>query len=158
MFHHAIELIMEKNKEGSGLLIIIILMSGFVLYLSSIWHATVHLAHISLLREQYEKEYSATLGLMNWAIDLTKTNFDIISNEASTEINLKWPPKSKNSFDATVTFEKLDEKHIAICARTTHESQANCILKASLARQIIEKDEAMLQYQYSIHDWRHETS
>ena len=150
---------MNTNKEGSGLLIIIILMSGLILYLGTMWRATAYLVDISLLREQYEKEYVSTFGLMHWTISLAKNNFDIIQKKASSPLEIKfdsWPPNSTiNRYAGTVEFVSIDENTVTICARIKNESHTCCGLKCNLVRTITQKEDEEPQYHFALSDWQH---
>ena len=140
---------MKNNKEGSGLLIIVILMSCLILYLGTMWRATAYLVDISLLREQYEKEYVATFGLMNWTVSLVKNNFDMIKQKSSPSFEIKldsWPPNSTNQYAGRVEFVSIDENTLSLCACIENESHTCCALKCSLVRTVT---------QFTLRDWQH---
>ncbi len=151
---------MNTNKEGSGLLIIIILMSGLMLYLGTMWRATAYLVDISLLREQYEKEYVTTFGLMNWATSLAKNNFDMIQKKAGPSFEIKldsWPPNSTtNQYVGSVEYMSIDENTLSLCARIENESHVGCALKCSLVCSVTQKEgEEEPRHHFVLSDWQH---
>jgi len=148
---------MKTNREGSGLFIVILLLSGLMLYTLSIWQATAYLSNISLLRVQYEKDYCATLGLINWAVALTKTNFDALITQPATTLSFKWPPTDKQpstvkQYNATVEITTDDAKSISLCAQLKDNQENSCVLKARLKRTVLDGD----HYQYVLSDWQYE--
>jgi len=150
---------MNTNKEGSGLLIVIILMSGLILYLGTMWRATAYLVDISLLREQYEKEYVSTFGLMHWAISLAKNNFVLIQKKASSSLEIKldsWPPNSTtNLYAGKVEFVSIDENTVSLCTRIESEFHTCCALKCNLVRSVAQKEGEEPQCHFAVSDWQH---
>jgi hypothetical protein len=125
---------MKNNKSGSALLLVIMTLTMFLLYVSTVWQSTSYTHEILHMRQEYEERFWAMHGLMMWAIALCKENFDTMINFVKYEtktITIKhWPPWSKNSTRSKIEFSVFKKDTLIIkVARDTGNTFLSCILR-----------------------------
>lgn len=128
---------MKSKKTGSALLVVLMIMTVLLLYLTTIWQTAGYTYEIMRCRKEYEERLWSTHALMMWAIALSKENFDTLVSFVQygpKTITIKhWPPWSKKYTHGSVEFGMLDGDQLALKVTTGTKkgknSSVRCIFK-----------------------------
>lgn len=136
---------MKLHHDGSMLLIIMIVMSALVVYALSAWRTTVLLVERAHAREQYEYLFQATQVLLEYAVALSKQNFDAIKQRFQTKkdpftITFKPWPISESSVkgEGLITITTDHDGPLSLHA-LTKQADASCALRCTIERKISDK-------------------
>lgn len=64
------------NKEGSCLLTILLLCTLISFFCLHLWNTTVLMFETTLAKQQFQQDFHLVQGLLTYAIDISKNNFD----------------------------------------------------------------------------------
>jgi hypothetical protein len=144
-----------KNKQGSIIIFIIILLSALGICVAGVWHSMVFALRISHKRQLYEQRYRATEGLLIYGIALCKQNWEQINNtSASLESKVcipSWPSGDGQSYDGLLTIKQLEPDHIKIRAALLKGPVEVCALSCSLKKETIEGSDESARF--IINEW-----
>jgi len=110
---------MTKNV-GSALVTVILLLSFLIIVATQVLRSTIFAQDSVLARQKYEQEYQSLRGIMNYALALSKENFDILLRNTDEKLYTlhNWPDgkgailiqsdKSKLSIRVTKVHKKND--------------------------------------------------
>ena len=126
-----------KNREGSLLVFIIILLSALTICVTGVWQSTVFSMRIAHKRQQYEQQYRATEGLLRYGIALCKNNetlFDSEANKQESTLQIpSWPSGDKQSHEGVLTIKTLQNQIVSLQAALVNKDkvvcQVSCLLK-----------------------------
>lgn len=153
---------MIRNKDsGSGLFIVIFIMSILVIFITNVWRNTTYTYDLVLAKGAYEQQYRQVEGLMNYAIALCKKNYGALYASSSREstplvIFLKsWPQNSaqeKGDYSGKICITLLD-KGLLIAVELLKDAQEVGKVSCELKKRKNKKDNVSYQQLFSIHNW-----
>lgn len=142
---------MKKNIQGSALIILLIMITGLLIYTGIVWRTTAYMVDISLQRERYECQHGAAYALMQWSLALCKHNFDSIQHACAGSLVIplkKWPPKESSPYHAQIECANRSENVLTIVVKLFEEQSSDHVRSLSCC---LERNE---QNFYKIFDWK----
>ena len=103
-----------KGQNGSALITIILILSVLVIVATNVLRSTVFAQDIALERQKYEQEYQGLRGMMNYALELSKENFDDFLKKADGKVyNVQMNNRTGNNGVIAMQVNK-NELHIEV--------------------------------------------
>jgi len=131
---------MNYSVSGSSILLVFLLSMVLGISIMNIMRSTTYMLDIVHKREQYEQQYYATEGLLNYGIacaikQATKQSINPIMIDLGA-----WPPQNKNNYHGRLKIAQIDSvMHIRSFLMKNDASV--CVLSCKLTNQ---KDNALL--------------
>jgi len=131
---------MNYSMPGSSILLIFLLTMALGISLMNIMRSTTYMLDIAHKREQYEQQYYAAEGLLNYGIACaikqdTKEDIDSMMIDVGA-----WPPQNKNNYRGKLATTQTDSV-IHIQSFLVKNDVPICVLSCKLTKQ---KDNALL--------------
>jgi len=146
---------MNYSVSGSSILLIFLLTTVLGISIMNIMRSTTYILDIARKREQYEQQYYATEGLLNYGIACaikqdTKQSVDPIIIYVGA-----WPPQNKNNYHGKLKIEQTDSV-MHIKSFLMKNNIPICMLSCKLTKQ---KDNILLdsikKEQFVISNFQH---
>jgi hypothetical protein len=131
----------ETNRHGFSVLIILLLMSMIIFLASNFVRSTIFLVDISMEREEYERRYQATIGLLNYGIAMIYQSgeqfFFPSDNQEITITFQSWPLGIQNPYQAQLTIKPDEtlEGAVVITADLFKQGQSCCNITKTISNQ-----------------------
>ncbi len=125
------------KRAGSALITVILVLTVLVILATNVLRSTIFAQNIAIERQRHECNYQLTHGLMNYAIELCKENFDTLLEKAQKkpyELQVSnWPDgatlctgnviiENKNGALNIIATKKSTKKALALACRM-HKKQ-----------------------------------
>jgi hypothetical protein len=99
------------HKQGSCLLTVMIIVTLISLFCLTIWRTTVVAFDLALKKQEYEQQFQSTHGIMLWALDVGKNNFDILYNNITSNkeglcVEFPLPNNNHSSYRGDLFFKQ----------------------------------------------------
>lgn len=89
------------NKNGSCLLMLVIISSVVLIYYTNSWYSTSLIESLSYKKYKYEKKFRLAESLYKYGLMICINNINILINQNNKSINIynsAWPPNSSDYF------------------------------------------------------------
>lgn len=123
------------NREGSCLLMFVLLSTLITFFCLGMWHSTVLMYESTLQKQNYERNKHFVEGLLHLGVDLCCNNFDTLIEQANLN-------KPHLIFDIPSSYKEFYESGKILCCAATKKNNLYCL---ELTAQMLSKKKPIME-------------
>lgn len=154
---------MIASKEGSSLLLVLIVVSAVMLCVTATWKSASLMFDIVLKKQKHEQLFRSTEGLLNYGIAICKDHFSQLIMEGQKGNNdcvitfAQWPVGNSDDYKGSVRLIS-EQNRINVYAKLfTLDNTVSCSLSCVVQAEVADNEEQNIAALH-VNDWKYLTT
>jgi hypothetical protein len=141
------------HQSGSSILTIMIIITLITILCLNMWRMTVVAHDVALKKQSYEQHIQPLNGIMIWALDICRNNFELVFNYAITRkegVHIEIPSWNINQtiYAVDLVFKNKGTSTLSIAAQLLDKKKPVAHLTCLVSKLFIEDSPV-----YKVDDW-----